>query len=267
MLLDPLRRTALRPYGRATVRLPAAGEQAIRSLEQQIGAPLFERTSRRVRLTPLGRQLHGSLAPAYQDLCGAMRDAAAAARGVDGTLRVGFLGSAANEYTTEIIDAFRDCYPACALTMTEVHFADPLGRLRAEEVDVLITRLPAEEADLTVGPTVVLEPRVLAVAAAHVLAGRDSVSLEDVADHPVFAVAGRAPAYWWDFHVPPMTRAGRPLHRLMSVSTVQELLALVAAGQGVAPMVASVPRYYGRPDLAFVPIRDMPPSAVALVWR
>ncbi|MEV4098877.1 hypothetical protein AB0J42_01325 [Nonomuraea sp. NPDC049649] len=41
--------------------------------------------------------------------------------------------------------------------MRETHFADPLGPLRSGEVDVLITRLPVDEPDLTVGP-VVLSP-------------------------------------------------------------------------------------------------------------
>lgn len=56
--------------------------RAVAALERHIGAPLFERTSRRVRLTPLGRRLRTEAEPAYRLLQDALRDARAEARQV-----------------------------------------------------------------------------------------------------------------------------------------------------------------------------------------
>ncbi|RJL22128.1 LysR family transcriptional regulator [Bailinhaonella thermotolerans] len=257
-------------FGRTAERLrlsQARVSQTIKKLERRIGAPLFDRTSRRVALTPLGAGLHAELEPLVRRLDALVERTVAAARGVDGVLRVGFLGAGAGELTPSIMEIFRSRHPGCEIQMREVHFADPLGPLRDGEVDVLLTRLPVEEPDLTVGPVVLAEPRVLAVPAGHPFARRAKVSLEDLARVTVFGVSGPAPAYWWDFHVPRETPSGRPVPRGQDVTTFQELLALIAAGQGVSPVAASVSRYYARPDVAFVPLDDAPDTEVAVVWR
>jgi len=247
-------------FGRTARRLrlsQARISQTIRKLERRVGAPLFERTSR----------LYADVQPLYQGLREAMTQAVDAARGVHGVLRVGFLGSGAGTLTSAILGNFRARHPGCEIQMRETHFADPLGPLRAGDVDVLLTRLPVDEPDLTVGPVVLSEPRVLAVPARHPLARRDRVSLEDLAGMTTFGVTGPAPAYWWDFHVPRHTPGGRPIPRGQDVSTFQELLALIAADQGVSPVAASVRHYYSRPDIAFVPLDDAPYTDVAVVWR
>ncbi len=257
-------------FGRTAERLrvsQARVSQTIRALERRVGAPLFERTSRRVRITPLGEELCRNLEPAYRQIGWSLDRATAAARGIEGELRVGFLGSAANEHTPHILDKFRSRHPDSELVMTEVHCGDPLGPLRACEVDILFTRLPVDEPDLTVGPVVVSEPRSLAVPSGHPFARRESVSVEDLARDAVIDISGPAPDYWWESHVPRMTPNGKPIRRWRAAATFQELLALVATGQGISPVVESVSRYYARPDVALIPIRDMPDSEVALVWR
>lgn len=257
-------------FGRTAERLrlsQARVSQTIKKLERRVGAPLFARTSRRVALTPLGERLRDDVEPLYRGLGEAMARATAAARGVAGVLRVGFLGSGAGALTSAIMDGFAACHPGCEIEMRETHFADPLGPLRAAEVDVLLTRLPVREPDLVVGPVVLAEPRVLAVPARHPFARRASVSVEDLARDTVFGVSGPAPDYWWDFHVPRVTPGGRPVPRGRDVATFQELLALIVAGRGISPVAASVERYYARPGIAFVPFDDMPDTEVALVWR
>ncbi|WP_264159406.1 LysR family transcriptional regulator [Actinomadura rudentiformis] len=257
-------------FGRTAERLhvsPPRVTQNIQSLERRIGGRLFDRTSRRVELTRLGMQFWQDAKEAYQQLDRAFERASATARGIDGVLHVGFLGSGANEWTPELVTEFRTRHPACELRMTEVHCADPLGPLRIGDVDVLITRLPVDEPDLTVGPVLLSEPRMLAVPVGHPFSRRSSVPVEDLARVEVIDIVGPAPDYWWEFHVPTTTPDGRPINRRHGVRTFQELLTAIANGLGVSPVVESVSRYYARPDIVLVPMRDMPASEVALVWR
>jgi hypothetical protein len=114
--------------------------------------------------------------------------------------------------------------------------------------------------DLTVGPVVLAEPRVMAVSARHPFARRARAALADVARDTEFGVTGNAPGHGWDLHVPPRTFSGRPVLRGVDVATFQELLALIAAGQ-------SVERYHARTDIAFVPLDDAPITEVAVVGR
>jgi DNA-binding transcriptional LysR family regulator len=241
--------------------------QTIRRLERTIGAPLFERTSRRVRLTPLGERLRDAVEPLYRSLETALEEVRAAARGVSDVLRIGFLGVAANELTPEILREFERRHRDCELELVETSFADPLGPLRDDRADVLYARLPVDEPDLVVGPVVVDEPRAVAVSVRHRFARLASVSAEQLAHETLFELPSTAPDYWRDFHVPPTTPSGRPIARRQTVATIQELLAQVAAGRGISVMVECMPRFFGRPDVAFVPVADLPWSRIALVWR
>ncbi|WP_280394464.1 LysR family transcriptional regulator [Nocardia brasiliensis] len=119
-------------FGRTANRLGLTTSrisQTIRRLERRIGAALFERNSRKVTLTNVGRQLRDDLRPAYDQINAGI---AAASRGnvVPGTLMVGFSG------------------PWCGnLMVTRHHRADPVLRtprtdgpyrtsLRATRVDI-----------------------------------------------------------------------------------------------------------------------------------
>ena len=65
-------------FGRTAERLHMPQPRVSRLIsapEHRIGGALFERTSRRVRLTPLGRRLLGQLQPVYGQLVAALEDA------------------------------------------------------------------------------------------------------------------------------------------------------------------------------------------------
>lgn len=83
-------------FGPAAERLQlttSTVSQTIQALERRIGAPLFERTSRRTSLTPLGEHLLGDVRPAYEQLQRALRDAQHLASERTPTLVVGFSAS------------------------------------------------------------------------------------------------------------------------------------------------------------------------------
>ncbi|KUM99125.1 hypothetical protein AQI95_40795 [Streptomyces yokosukanensis] len=257
-------------FGRTGRKLRISQSRVSRMLqdaEQKIGGQLFDRTSREVRMTALGKLLIDRLRPLYGELNDVYADAVALSRGATGTTRLGFTGAAGGGYAARLIRAARTYAPECHVVLREVPCGDLLGPLRRDEVDLLVARLPVIEADLTVGPVLGTELRVLAVALDHPLANRSFVRIEDIADETVFRLASTAPDYWQDHQVPLVTPAGRTLRLGQEVQTCQEILCLTAAGQGVAPLAKSVARYYAQPDVAFVPIQDLPATSVALIWR
>jgi DNA-binding transcriptional LysR family regulator len=257
-------------FGRTAERLhvsTARISQAIKTLERRVGAPLFERTSRRVALTPLGRRLHEDLRPAYQRIQEGLERAIAAGRGVDGVLRVGFVNAAAGRLILLVADGFRARHPRCAVEIREVQVGDCLVALRAGEIDVLLATFPIEEADLTTGSVLLSEPRVLAVSSRHPFARRESVSLEDLARDEVLRAPCSDLGYWEAARVPERTPGGRRIERGQVTATFQEMLTLIGAGRGVYPVGAHATRYYTRPDVTYVPFRDAPPLEWGLIWR
>ncbi|HEY1104613.1 MAG TPA: LysR family transcriptional regulator [Agromyces sp.] len=255
--------------GRTAERLyvsQARVSQAIKSQEAQIGGALFERSSRRVILTPLGERLRDDLADGYGAIIAGVAKARESARGAVGTLRLGVMGSDSGMFI-DLLDEFRRRNPGAELETREITFSDAFGPLRRGEVDAAVVWKPVWDPDLTVGPTVFTCGRVFAVWKGHPLADRESISLEDLADHLIGDPVG-GPEHWMDGMIPRHTPSGRPIPRSgPRPSTFSELLALVAGRRSA--MVAGSPAtfYGGHPGVVFVPIADAPPLEYALVWR
>jgi len=183
-------------FGRTAERLhvsQARISQTIKKLERQVGAPLFDRTSRRVAPTPIGARLRDDLAPAYRQIVGAVARATDAGRGTGGVLQVGFEAPGVADLIAGVLDTYRSRATEGEVEIREADFGDPFGLLRAGEVDVLVTLLPVAEPDLATGPVVLTEPMVLAVPARHPFARLDSVTLDDLARDTVFRAARPAP--------------------------------------------------------------------------
>ncbi|QES09589.1 LysR family transcriptional regulator [Streptomyces venezuelae] len=256
-------------FGRSAERLrvsQARVSQAIRKQERRIGAALFDRTSRTVRLTAVGRQLRDDLQPVYAGLHESLERARLAARGVTGRLRVGMM-------PFNVVDlhpywrVFRSRYPQWELEIRQLEFVDPFGRLRDDDVDVLVAWMPVEEPDLTVGPVLCTDPRVLAVSADHELAERSSVRLEVFADFE-HTMAPAFPDYWEDSYLPFQTSQGRPIERgRRSVTNAEELINRVGMGEVPHCFPRHVTRHWGMPNILWLPVTDLADLSFALVWR
>ncbi len=242
-------------FGRTAERLgitPSRVSQTIARLEAVMGGVLFERTSRRVALSPRGEELRRAVHGPYHELLGALTRSAAAGRGIAGELRIGMLTFIAGHAMDRVITAFERRFPDCSVELVEVLVEDPLGPLRRGEIDALVARLSRDALpDIEVGPVILREPRVLAVANDHPLATHDSVSFEVVADYAVADVKG-LPDGMRDAVSPPTTPSGRPIRRGVTVRSVPEVLAAVARGDIVHPTAASLRDYVNHPGVTFV---------------
>ena len=255
-------------FGRTANRLgisqPGVSE-AVRVLESRLGVKVFDRTSRRVRLTPAGEGLRQSLVPALAALDRALAETSELSRAVRGLLRVGFVLTTEGPALSRLIAAFQARYPACEVRLQEVETFDAYRALRRGDIDVLCNWLAVDEPDLTAGAAFAHYQRALAVAATHRLAGRDAVSIEDVAGEEVALLPPSTPPAVYDLLVPPRTPSGRPLRRTQPVQTINEILSLVARGRIVHPTSSTVP-IFNRDDVVLVPITDLPPLPLGLVW-
>ena len=66
--------------------------------------------------------------------------------------------------------------------------------------------------------------------------------------------------------VPAVDLTGVEVLRPAPAVTFQEMLTQVGAGRGVFPVGAHTRRYYARPDVAYVLVRDAPPVEWGLLW-
>ncbi|MFH8787265.1 LysR family transcriptional regulator [Streptomyces roseoverticillatus] len=212
--------------------------QTIKKLERRFGIALFERTSRRVALTPVGRRLRDDIGPAFVRIQEGIARATEAGRGVAGPLHVGFSGALQGDLVLSVQAALRVGNPECEVRLHEVPEGDPYGPLRSGEADVAIVRFPVSEPDLTAGPVLISDAVMLAVPARHRLARRDAVGEGDLAGESV-----------------------------LPAGSLQETLARVGAGHGVYPVPSQTAVYQTRPTVAFVSYPDAPPVEFGAVWR
>jgi DNA-binding transcriptional LysR family regulator len=247
---------------------PSRVSQVLRDLEAKLGGELFTRTSRRVRLTPLGERFLADVKPHYDALMATLERTHSAQRSLEGTLRLGLLAAnSGGPHLTTIIEEFERLHPRCEVSVSEVFFSDALGPLRRGEIDVMATRLPIEQPDLTVGPTLAREPVVLAVADDHELADRESVSLDEISDYLVAPITD-SPKELIDAVMPRKTPSGRQIRRVtLRPTTPHEVTNLIARGKIVHPTVPSFAEYFGQPGIRYIPIADMAPLKSGLVWR
>jgi DNA-binding transcriptional LysR family regulator len=240
--------------------------QTIRQLETKLGTPLFGRTSRRVTPTLAGHRLHQQAGPVYEQLRRVLRETHEANREIAGTVRLGLDGpSSGGETLPEIIRVFSARHPDCAVEVAEAGIGDPIGPLRRGELDVIALDLPVDEHNLVIGPILRRDERLIGVATDHPLAGRESVSLEDIADYETHDGGGSQPPRKIDAWSPPRTPSGRPIRRRhLANPTFSQIFALVAAGEIVH--FATDPLFLTYPGVTYRPITDMPPIESALTW-
>ncbi|MFJ5675476.1 LysR family transcriptional regulator [Streptomyces sp. NPDC093097] len=254
-------------FGRTGERLYVSQSrvsQLLRSLESRIGARLVDRTSRRVRLTPLGEEFRASLRPAYDALRATVDGARTAARGIEGHLTVGFQGTA-DDRIMRAIDAFHSRYPRCTTRIVEIPLCDPFGALRSGAVDVAAALLPVAEPDLVLGPVFSAQQQTVALSVRHPLASRASLSAEELAGLPLISPDEPAPVYWRTAQAPAATPQGRPIPAGPRVSTLQEGLTLTAADRGGMLLCRPTADYHGRRDVVFVPVTGLPHSVLGVV--
>ena len=251
-----------RHFGRAAEALhltQSSLSRQIQRLERQVGARLFDRTPQGTRLTEAGEAF---LAPATAVLRSAAQ-AAARARAAAQPSRV-TIGFAANLIITPAVRELRHRYPDADVRTMHLPWSEqPHAALLDHRVDAVVARLPFPTDRLHV--TVLYdEPRALVVPADHRLAGKESVTVDDIAGEPLL----RAPDPAWNafWRIDPRPDGSRAPDGPL-VGDIEDKIELIAGGRAAAIVPAGTPISALRPDLAVVPLEGVEPSHVVLATR
>jgi DNA-binding transcriptional LysR family regulator len=171
-------------FSRAARRLQMAQPPlsvAIRQLEQELGAELFLRSSREVKLTEAGRALLDGARRTLADADRAMADARRAAAGELGSLRLGFSWSARFETLPALGRALRAQRPDVTLLTEEMWNARMAAALRGGTIDAAVALCPEVAGELSYEP-VRREVVVALLGTRHGLAGEATIPLSALAE-------------------------------------------------------------------------------------
>jgi DNA-binding transcriptional LysR family regulator len=255
-------------FTRAAERLyiaqPALSEQ-IRRLEEELGVQLLRRTTRKVELTPAGREFLSHARRILAEADEALADAMRAARGETGSIRVATGTTAGVEQVPRILRAFSEARPLVHLDLRQTGWEDHSGGLRGGSVDAAFVWLPFGSERLSFA-VLHEEPRVVALEAGHPLASERELRVEQFVEGPWVEDPDPDPvalSFWTcaDF------RGDAPAQRGPRVRSMEGMLEAVRAGLCIATLPRSQAQDSAWPGIAFRPVADLTPATLALAWR
>ncbi|WP_030373361.1 LysR family transcriptional regulator [Streptomyces rimosus] len=256
-------------FGHAAARLGIAQpplSQQIRRLEDKVGHALFSRRPGQVALTPAGRELLPAARRALADLASGLAAARAIGSGRAGRLRIGFAASLALTVLPGLLRTFRQRFPDVHLDIQEMTTAPQITALRDKTIDIGLVREPSPEPDLGFR-TVLREPFVAVLPAAHPLAAQRTVKLADLADLPFVLLPRAVGPQLYDQITGLCVGAGFTPRITQHAVEWQTVCALVKTGLGVSLAPASIRRI----RLEGVAFRTVAPDTartrVAVAWR
>ena len=233
---------------------------AIRKLEEEVGAQLFERQPRGVVLTAAGVAALGQAQRCLADAA-ALRDAAqAAAGGERGLLRVGFVGSATYALMPRLLPAFRERYPQVELILRESTNLELLAQVESSELDIGLVRYPTGSASNLRFEIVERDVFCAVLPARHVLAKHDRLTLAMLAREPFIDYASTQVPGLHAIVMLAFQQAGLTPQVCQEATQVQTVISLVQSGMGVA-LVPSVSSRLAPRNVVFRPVTGLPASA------
>ncbi|MFI1409844.1 LysR family transcriptional regulator [Streptomyces sp. NPDC020707] len=251
-------------FGRAATALhlaqPSLSRQ-IQRLEQQLGVRLFDRTPQGSRLTEAGQ----AFLPQAQTLLDTAHQAALTARAA-APVRTITIGYVEDLVITPAARELRRRRPDARVRTRHLDWQDTHA-LSERRVDALVARmpLPFRAGQLRVS-VLYEEPRVLIMAASHRLAGRESLTLDDLGEEKFVDCTATAAA--WSVPRTAESYPGGPVPSAPGVDdTFEDKIELVAGGHSFAILPAGDRRSTLRPDIVAVPIEGTGPYQVVVATR
>jgi DNA-binding transcriptional LysR family regulator len=260
-------------FGRAATRLHVAQpavSQTIRSLENELGVQLFDRTNRKVSLTDAGRVLVGESRATLARFDALMASMSRVRTGMAGTVSIGAVPALPPDLVPHLLARLADSGLAMAVVRAAPSGRDAADLLQGGAFDVVLVRGVVEAPGL--GAAVVAQEAVgVALSVDHPLATRAAVAPGDLNGVPLISFARTSDPAEFDRLYSPFLAAGlKELHVVHESheGAVDASLRLVERKAGVSLKLASEVGAFASPHVTWRPldgvIVDMTVSAA---WR
>lgn len=234
-----------RAAARLGIQQPPLSQQ-IRALESELGTTLFRRHPKGVALTDPGRLLFGEAQRILADVAALEARMARIAKGLSGTLSVGFTSSAAaHGFTPEALRACRSLYPDIEILLSEHNAAEITEAVVSRRLHCGFLRVPVARPPGLVFETLLTEPVVVAMPIDHRLARGSAARRAPLApsalDGENLILVRRPGAPGLYANLLSMCEAAGARPRIVAeVERMMTSLNLVAAGAGITVVPASM---------------------------
>jgi DNA-binding transcriptional LysR family regulator len=235
----------------------------IARLERELGAKLFDRTSRRVRLTPAGEAFLPAARQALDAADRARAEVAAATGEIRGRLAIGAISTVAAVDLPAALKQFHLRHREVRISLRTSPSEELIERVRQGTLDAAFLGLPLGVRPQGVrGRELARGDLVAVVAPDHPLADKEHVDLRQLVDEPFVdfpaGTAGRAHSDG------AFSAAGLRREVAFEVTTADFMARLIRQGLGIGMLPAAFVSEL--PDLPTIRLRDAPARIEHLIW-
>ncbi|MDP3441072.1 MAG: LysR substrate-binding domain-containing protein [Azonexus sp.] len=242
---------------------------ALKKVEGQLGAALFERSATDVRITALGERIVAQARRVLEEAVRLEEIAGTVGDPLSGALRVGVIYTIAPYLLPQLIPALHREAPAMPLFLKEDFTENLIPALKAGDFDVIVIALPLAEAGLVAQP-VYQEPFRVVVPAEHSWATRRDIDADEL-DGENLLLLGQGNCFRDQvLESCPRLTGPEALQHSLEGSSLETIRYMVASGAGLAvmPSTAADPLIEREPMVKVLPFAGKQPSrTVGLVWR
>ena len=225
----------------------------IKELESTLGLRLFDRSTRRLRLSDTGRELYPQIEKILHDLDGVVSEVGNLKDLQRGSVRVAVPQLLACTLLPELMAGFRAEHPGVQLRLVDCAVESVMARVFSGEVDIGIGPEREANSDIAAEQLFCL-PFMAVMPPGHALARRRKLQWPDLAGQSLITLQGQ----FTELLVSDVGEAARDLHKeaFMQVTFMTTALALVRAGLGITlcmPYARSLVEQFG---LVMRPVGD-----------
>lgn len=248
--------------GRLHVSQPALSYQ-IKQLEHELGARLFDRTSRRVSLSADGRTFLPLARAVLSKADEAVRVMEERLGMESGEVDFGAIPSVAAHLVPPLLAAFVRHFPGVKVNITEAGTVELERAVRDGQLDVAIVSMPTSPEDFDIRP-LVEEDLVLVVSIYHPLARRDSVSLRELSDED-FIMPDRS--YTLNQQIVEAGKRAGFVPRVAYHAGLESVRGFIANELGVALLPRLALAGPADPTLVWIPLEEPVSRVINLITR
>lgn len=211
---------------------------AIKKVEQQIGAPLFERGASEIRTTPLGELIVTQIKRVLDETLRLDEIATQSRDPLKGPLRVGVIYTIAPYLLPALIPVLHKLAPDMPLFLREDFTANLIPMLKEGELDILVLALPVDVPGI-VAQRVYEEPFRVVVPAAHEWADRKSVRNDELDGQQLLLLGSGNCFRDQVLEACPRLQRAEGMSGSIEGSSLETIRHMVASGAGIAVMPSS----------------------------
>jgi len=257
-------RNFLRAAKRVNITQPTLSHQ-IKKLEEEIGTPLFERSSHGVRMTAAGQKFIPYAIATLDNLEKGIAELREESHAISGKIAIGAIPTISPYLLPDVLIGLRTEAPQLSLELYEETTSSLLESLKAGKIELGILALPIADAGI-VSRSLGKEEFLLAVAKQHPLSKRRQVTAKIIKEEKLLILqeghcfADQALEYCKTIR--------DDAQIIFQGSSLTSVMKLASVGEGLTLVPKMAANVKENPDLAFIPFSAPKPNReIGIIWR